>query len=208
MKLISVPLTLLRDISIPIGEEDAWDRQRAAIAPMTLVFAFFWLPGSMGTSKENPSAFTNTYFLIGIACIIPGAIIGVIIKLKTKVTQPPGSLITIYSILCFVMSIQWVSFTSNVIIDLLQIFGFITELPQALLALTIIAWGNCLGDMVADVAMTKKGFGEMAITGCIAGPIFNILIGIGLSLTISIVKSSRGALHEKVVFSLYYWDRP
>jgi Ca2+/Na+ antiporter len=29
--------------------------------------------------------------------------------------------------------------------------------------------------------MTKKGFGEMAITGCMAGPVFNVLMGLGLS---------------------------
>jgi Ca2+/Na+ antiporter len=43
--------------------------------------------------------------------------------------------------------------------------------------MTILAWGNCLGDMSADVAMTKKGFGEMAITATMAGPIFNVMIG-------------------------------
>ena len=59
--------------------------------------------------------------------------------------------------------------------------GFITQLPKALFGLTVLAWGNCLGDMTADVAMTKKGFGEMALTGTIAGPIFNILIGQGVS---------------------------
>ena len=42
--------------------------------------------------------------------------------------------------------------------------------------------------MSADVAMTKKGFGEMAITGTMAGPIFNILVGQGLSLTLGILK--------------------
>ena len=79
------------------------------------------------------------------------------------------------------MSIMWISFTSDIVVDLLQLFGFILGLPKPLLGLTLLAWGNCLGDMNANVAMTKRGFGEMAITGCMAGPIFNILVGMGAS---------------------------
>jgi Ca2+/Na+ antiporter len=41
--------------------------------------------------------------------------------------------------------------------------------------------------MSADVAMTIKGYGEMAITGTMAGPIFNILMGQGASTTIKIL---------------------
>ena len=42
-----------------------------------------------------------------------------------------------------------------------------------------------MGDLNANVAMTKKGFGEMAITGCMAGPIFNVLVGLGISTALS-----------------------
>jgi len=56
------------------------------------------------------------------------------------------------------------------------------------LGLTLLAVGNCLGDMNANVAMTKKGFGEMAVTGCLAGPVFNILMGLGLSCFLSLLK--------------------
>ena len=38
-----------------------------------------------------------------------------------------------------------------------------------------------MGDMAADVSMTKKGFGEMAITATLAGPVFNTLVGMSLS---------------------------
>ena len=43
--------------------------------------------------------------------------------------------------------------------------------------MTVLSWGNSLGDVSADVALTKRGFGEMAITATMAGPIFNILVG-------------------------------
>jgi len=60
-----------------------------------------------------------------------------------------------------------------------------------LLSLTFLAWGNSLGDMSADTAMTRKGFGEMAITATMAGPIFNILIGQGLSTIITFINNSK-----------------
>ena len=81
------------------------------------------------------------------------------------------------SICCFVLSIAWIAFTSDLIVDLLGLIGKITNINKALLNLTVLAWGNCLGDMSADVAMTKKGFGEMAITATVAGPIFNVMMG-------------------------------
>ena len=85
----------------------------------------------------------------------------------------------------------------------------ITGIPLSLFALTIIAWGNCLGDMSADVAMTKKGFGEMAIAGTMAGPVFNILMGQGLSLTLGIISKGTnpntegGILDQKFLVSAF-----
>ena len=86
-----------------------------------------------------------------------------------------------FALLAFAMSILWISFTSDFVIDLLWIIGLVFGLPKSLLGFTLLAVGNCLGDLNANVAMTKIGFGEMAVTGCLAGPVFNILIGLGMS---------------------------
>lgn len=122
MRIIAFPLNLLRDYTVPIGEEDAWDRERAAVIPMTLVLAFFILNGNIAPGQEDKW----TYFYIGLISFIPGGFIGVFIYIKTTKTEAPGFLITIFSVLCFLMSIMWVQFTSNVIMDLLQLIGFIT----------------------------------------------------------------------------------
>ena len=47
------------------------------------------------------------------------------------------------------------------------------------MGITILAWGNSMGDLSADVIMAKKGLANMAITACYAGPVFNILFGLG-----------------------------
>ena len=135
------------------------------------------------------------------AFMILGAMFGGLILFKTTKTQPPEWLLTISSITCFVMSIAWIAFTSDLIVDLLGLFGKITDLNQALLNLTVLAWGNCLGDMSADVAMTKKGFGEMAITATVAGPIFNVMVG-GFLANFGFLLSSG----EEVTFTAFEED--
>mmetsp|Transcript_50394 Transcript_50394/g.56229 ORF Transcript_50394/g.56229 Transcript_50394/m.56229 type:complete len:123 (+) Transcript_50394:1940-2308(+) len=48
------------------------------------------------------------------------------------------------------------------------------------MGLTILAWGNSVGDLSANITMARKGLANMAMTACFAGPVFNILLGLGL----------------------------
>ena len=43
------------------------------------------------------------------------------------------------------------------------------------LGLTVLAWGNSVGDMSTNMAMARKGLANMAMTACYAGPVFNLL---------------------------------
>ena len=79
------------------------------------------------------------------------------------------------------MSMLWIYVLAEVIVDLLELFGVMTGLPTSLLGLTILSWGNSLGDAIASISISKSGFGEMALTSCIAGPAFNLMLGLGLT---------------------------
>lgn len=78
------------------------------------------------------------------------------------------------------------------------------SIPKSLLGLTLLAVGNCLGDMNANVAMTKKGFGEMAVTASLAGPVFNVLFGLGVSITLSLITSDDDVTDDKA--PSFYWS--
>ena len=97
--------------------------------------------------------------------------------------------------IAFIQSVSWIAFVSNMIIDLLTNLGFILSLNPKFLALTLLCWGNCLADLSASLAMTKKGFGEMAITGSVASAIFCILVGLGLSTLIPLLKLKNGKVN-------------
>jgi Ca2+/Na+ antiporter len=68
------------------------------------------------------------------------------------------------------------------IVSIFQALGRILGLPEALLGGTIMCWAASMGDLVATVAVVKRGMANMAITSCFAGPVFQLLCGLGCSL--------------------------
>ncbi|CAM9943035.1 unnamed protein product, partial [Hapterophycus canaliculatus] len=60
--------------------------------------------------------------------------------------------------------------------------GTATGIPASVLGLTLLAWGNSSGDLVTNLAVARAGFPGMAIAGSYGGPLFNILLGVGLPM--------------------------
>ena len=84
-----------------------------------------------------------------------------------------------------------------------------------MLGLTLLAWGNSAGDLVTNLAVAKAGFPGMAIAGSYGGPLFNILLGIGLPMFYSSARYTRSPRDPRVLrfpivcffffFSFGYW---
>ena len=109
-------------------------------------------------------------------------LLSILIRFKTKLRYvPEDAILGILWLSSFVMSVFWIWLLANIMIDLLNFLGKLSGLPTSLLGLTVLVWGNSFGDFSANTAMAKKGFIEMALTGCYAAPLFNILIGLGFS---------------------------
>ena len=61
--------------------------------------------------------------------------------------------------------------------------GTALGLSKSILGLTVLAWGNSIGDFVADTALARAGNPKMGAAGCFGGPLFNLLIGTGVSMS-------------------------
>lgn len=96
--------------------------------------------------------------------------------------EPPETEHIPTAVASFVMSVVWISTMAGELLNCLSAIGIIMNLPPGILGLTVLAWGNSVGDLVADVALARAGQPATAIAGCFAGPMFNMLVGLGSAL--------------------------
>ncbi|KAI8027984.1 T-complex protein 1 subunit gamma [Camellia lanceoleosa] len=96
--------------------------------------------------------------------------------------EPPKTEEMPVVLIAFVMSVFWISVISMQLLNCLAALRALLKLPPALLGLTVLAWANSVGHLVADVAVAKAGQPALAMAGCFAGPMFNMLFGLGTAL--------------------------
>jgi sodium/potassium/calcium exchanger 6 len=94
------------------------------------------------------------------------------------------------------MSVVWLDLIANEVVAVLEVFGVMLGVSTSVLGLTVLAWGNSVGDLVADTATAKAGQVKTAIASCFGSPLLSALVGLGIALTIS--TSSDGNLATSI----------
>ncbi|EJK77796.1 hypothetical protein THAOC_00351 [Thalassiosira oceanica] len=97
----------------------------------------------------------------------------------------------------FVVAATWIDWIADKLVTLLGFLGIVLRIPNYIMGLTVLAWGNSMADLSANVTLARKGLANMAITACFAGPVFNILIGLGAGFGVlrSITKTDVNYVH-------------
>jgi len=175
------PFTFLRQMTVPIPTDGYYCRPVIALscAFSWLWFAiYFWLQHEVNLFQ--PRFWKYMLIFMGLTLTL-GAAIAKFAPTESELMKLVFSgPIALYG---FIIAATWIDLIADNLVNLLQFLGILFRIPSSILGITILAWGNSMGDLSANMTMAKKGLANMAMTACFAGPIFNILIGLAAGFT-------------------------
>jgi len=84
------------------------------------------------------------------------------------------------AILEFVLSLVWIAVFSNLLYESIVIVSNTLKIPVAVAAVTLLAGGTSVPDLLSSYVVAKNGQGDMAVSSSIGSNIFDVTIGLPL----------------------------
>ena len=89
--------------------------------------------------------------------------------------------------LVFLFSIIIIAALSYVLVESAVVIAHNLNIPESIIALTILAAGTSVPDLFSSVIVARQGRGDMAVSNAIGSNIFDILVGLGLPFVIAML---------------------
>jgi solute carrier family 24 (sodium/potassium/calcium exchanger), member 6 len=183
IKVWEWPVEFVLKLTIPTTLPSHWNKvyisANICLCPLLLLYSFSsFIPLDTQIVFLLPQTRFPVWFVVLFAsfCL---ALSHFLYEKKAPETESSAS-----TLISFIMSVIWISTMAGELLNCLVTIGTIMNFSPAILGMTVLAWGNSVGDLVADVALAKAGQPTIAIAGCFAGPMFNMLVGLGTALVV------------------------
>ncbi|XP_056889062.1 mitochondrial sodium/calcium exchanger protein [Takifugu flavidus] len=194
-KVLKTPVEVLLLLCIPVVDPDKEDKNwrrplnclHLITAPLVCVLAF--QSGVYGDYKIQGE------FPLWLLILLLGLFLSAIVFCSTSNDCPP-KYHPVFAVLGFMASAVLISAAASEVVSVLHMLGVVLSLSNTVLGLTLLAWGNSIGDCFSDITVAKQGYPQMAISACFGGIIFNMLFGVGLGCLVQMIKTQSDVQFE------------
>uniref|UniRef100_A0A7E4VGV2 Sodium/potassium/calcium exchanger 6 n=1 Tax=Panagrellus redivivus TaxID=6233 RepID=A0A7E4VGV2_PANRE len=191
LQVLKIPIMIILKLTMPVADD--WCKSLAMIQAFTMPITFVFAFGLTGI-RLIPN-----FPGIWLYAIILSLILATVLFFLTTYNRTPKYHQQFAAYIGFIMSVAWIYLISSEVVGIIVMISVLSKIPHEILGLTVMAWSNSIGDMVADIAVAKQGFPQMGASAAIGGPLFNLLFGFGLSFFIATVQGKQVQLKTDMV---------
>lgn len=102
---------------------------------------------------------------------------------RSKIDQFKSSVC--YEVLALVIGAVCIAFGANFLVDNCEILARAMGVPESVIALTLVALGTSLPELITAITSLLKGHGNLSLGNVIGANLFNLVLVSGLAITIS-----------------------
>merc|ERR1711970_1503026 len=104
----------------------------------------------------------------------------------------------------FLVSIAWIGAFAWLMVEGIEIIGRQIGVPVFIMALTFLAAGTSVPDLLSSVVVARQGKGDMAVSSSIGSNIFDVAVGLPLPwLCYNIIKGRMNKCMGYIMLFLY-----
>jgi sodium/potassium/calcium exchanger 6 len=152
--LMEIPFIVIRKFVIPIPCLEEYNRSMVAFS---IAFSPLWVLYYLSTKLE--AGIDGR--LKTITIIISFTVGASVIRFCDKATVMPlkyGIVVALYG---FLIAATWIDVISDHLVNVLELIGILLRIPSPVLGMTILAWGNSVGDWTTNGALAQRGLADM-----------------------------------------------
>jgi len=185
---IKFPVTFIQHLTIHWAEEGKYFKPFFVLNPLfysaLLCIVFKKLIFNVDTS-HFPGFLSYIPFPFYIMAI------GLLLSVLVFFTSPNNFRAPFYEplfiFLGLITSAMWIYLIANDLVELLKTLGHVIGVADSIMGLTVLAWGNSIGDFISNIIIARKGYGQMAMSACYASPFTNLMVGLGIPIIVKII---------------------
>ncbi|KAI6174585.1 putative sodium/calcium exchanger 6 (Na(+)/Ca(2+)-exchange protein 6) [Aphelenchoides bicaudatus] len=214
-QVLKFPCEVILRLTIPLGGA-SWCKLLSLLhittAPIALIFAFRLqnlMPFPDGPEIWTFSLVISIFIVVCVAAVTSFTKEPKYYRVScfSKITlRAPSGLF--FQLDGFILSIGWVYAVCAEVVDVVQMLGVISHLSPEILGVTLLGWANSIGDLVADISLSRQGYSQMAFSAGFGGPLFNLLMGFGLSFAIAMFQGKQIQIdpdQQKIIMFGFMW---
>ncbi|KAE9417030.1 hypothetical protein Angca_003158 [Angiostrongylus cantonensis] len=168
MSIVKMPAMFVFKLTIP-PNECSWSK---AVAVMQAIVAPQWFLFAFQMTTVEPFDGSPALYVYG---LVVSLVMVVLLGFFTSMMTQPRYYKAVVSYCGFIMSLSWIYFISSEVVNVVTMFGVVSQLSHEVLGLTILAWSNSIGDLVANISVVKQGYPRMAMVAAVGGPLFIVM---------------------------------
>lgn len=188
LKVFKLPVEFLLLLTVPVMDPDKEDRNwKRPLNCLHLVISPLFVTLTLQSGAYGVYEIGGL-FPVWAVVMIAGTALAAMTFFATSNSEPPR-FHWLFAFLGFLTSALWINAAATEVVNILRSLGVVFRLSNTVLGLTLLAWGNSIGDVFSDFTLARQGYPRMAFSACFGGIIFNVLVGVGLGCLLQISRA-------------------